>query len=329
MIRVSVIVPVYNVYEYLDKCLKSLVNQTLKDIEIIVVNDGSTDNSQEIIDEYVSKYDFVKSYIKTNGGLSDARNYGMRYATGKYIGFIDSDDYVDIDMYEKMYNKAEEDKSDIVECDLHHTYHDYEDDEIGARIYDKKELIMNGRSVVWNKIYRRELLEKAGIEFLKGIIYEDVNFFVKLMPHVNKYSYVDNVFVHYVQRKSSINNMYSKKTLDIIYVIEDIITYYKEKNLYDEYKDTLEYLTIRLILCSSFLRMSKIPDKKNRLEAYYLNWSTLVKEFPNWKENKYLRDNKTKRGIYMKSVNKFSYNLYGKIFALYSGYKRKNNKQWS
>ena len=117
MIKVSVIVPVYNVENYLVKCLDSLVHQTLKDIEIIVVNDGSPDNSQNIIDTYVKKYPKkIKAFSKKNGGQGSARNYGLKYAKGEYIAFVDSDDYVDLDMFFKMYNKAKEDNSDIVIC---------------------------------------------------------------------------------------------------------------------------------------------------------------------------------------------------------------------
>ena len=119
MVKISVIVPVYNVEKYLDKCLNSLVNQTLKDIEIIVINDGSPDNSQTIIECYSKKYSNVKSYVKRNGGISDARNYGLKYASGEYIAFVDSDDYVDLSMMEKLYNKAIENSYDIVECNLH------------------------------------------------------------------------------------------------------------------------------------------------------------------------------------------------------------------
>ena len=122
MAKVSIIVPVYNVEKYIEKCLKSLVNQTLKDIEIIIVNDGTKDNSQRIVDKYTKKYDFVKSYIKENGGLSSARNYGLKYANGEYIAFVDSDDYVDKDMYEIMYNKAKSNDFDVVVCNLKYIY---------------------------------------------------------------------------------------------------------------------------------------------------------------------------------------------------------------
>ena len=115
--KVSIIVPVYGVEEWLERCMESLVHQTLQDIEIIVVNDGSPDNSQEIIDRYVKEYpDLVQGHIKENGGLSDARNYGLQYATGEYIAFVDSDDYVDVTMYEKLYKKAIEEESDAVTC---------------------------------------------------------------------------------------------------------------------------------------------------------------------------------------------------------------------
>ena len=105
--KVSIIIPVYGVEKYISKCLDSLVKQTLNDIEIIVVNDGTKDNSQKIIDKYVKKYpDKVKSFIKENGGQGSARNYGLKQANGDYIGYVDSDDYVELEMYEKLYNKA-------------------------------------------------------------------------------------------------------------------------------------------------------------------------------------------------------------------------------
>jgi len=104
MPKVSVIVPVYNAEKYIKKCLESIINQTMKDLEIIVVDDGSTDNSAEIIDETIKSNDstIIKYYKKENGGLSDARNYGAKYAEGKYISFIDSDDFIDEDLYENL-----------------------------------------------------------------------------------------------------------------------------------------------------------------------------------------------------------------------------------
>ena len=152
MPKVSVIVPVYNVEKYIEKCLNSLVNQTLKDIEIIIVNDGSKDNSDKIIKIYQEKYDNIIYLTKKNGGLSDARNYGIPYAKGEYIAFLDSDDYVENDIYEKMYNKAKENNSDYVECDFIWEYPNKSIIDKGEEYTGKHEMLQKIRVVAWNKL---------------------------------------------------------------------------------------------------------------------------------------------------------------------------------
>ena len=316
MVKVSIIVPVYNVELYLEKCLYSLVNQTLKDIEIIVVNDGSTDNSQKIIEKFQAEYTNVKGFVKKNGGLSDARNYALPYAKGEYIGYVDSDDYVELDMFEKLYKKAIEDNSDIVECNLFHDYLNYQDKEIGKKLYDKKEMLMVGRSVVWNKIYKREWLLNSGVQFSKGLIYEDVEFYSKLILHLRKISYIDDVLIHYVQRGSSVNYEASLKTMNILKILNNIITYYKEKGAYDEYKEALEFLTARIILCSSFSRMSKIKNKEDRKKAFTSSWDFLINNFPKWQCNKYIKEQPSIKGVFMKTMNKEMYKIYCGVFPL-------------
>lgn len=309
MIKVSVIVPVYNVENYLDKCLDSLINQTLEEIEIIVVNDGATDNSQKIIDKYSSQNNKIKAFQKINGGLSDARNYGIVHAVGEYIGFIDSDDFVDYDMYELLYEKAKKNSSDIVECNLRHTYPDKEDIEIGREIYNKKEMLTSGRSVVWNKIYKRDWLIDTGVIFPKGLIYEDVEYFLKLIPHIRSYSYVKAASVHYVQRNNSINNFSSLKTMDILKILRNIYNYYTENGYIAEYEQEMEFLFARILLCSSFARMIRIQDKKQRQFALLKNWELLNEIYPNWKKNSILHDNKSYQAFYMKAINRFTYRI--------------------
>ena len=173
--KVSVIIPVYNVEKYIDKCLSSLVNQTLKDIEIIVVNDGSPDNSQKIIDKYVKKYPKkIKSFIKENGGQGSARNFGLTKANGEYIGYVDSDDYVELDMYEKLYNKAKTNNYDIVTCGNYNVSENYENkivDNIVTIYKSKTENIIFGKMAVWNKIYKKEILVNNNIEFKEKVWY--------------------------------------------------------------------------------------------------------------------------------------------------------------
>lgn len=317
MPKVSVIVPVYNVEKYLIKSLDSLVNQTLEDIEIIVVNDGSTDNSKKIIEIYKEKYKNKIKYLeKTNGGLSDARNFGIPHATGEYIAFLDSDDYVELDTYEKMYNKAKEENADMVECDFIWEYPNKTKIDTGIIYTNKKEMLTYARVVAWNKLIKRDLLEKYKIEFPKGLRYEDVEFFYKMVPYYNKVFFVKEPLIHYIQRESSISKVQNERTKEIFEVLDNVIKYYKNKNLYNEYKDELEYTYTRLLLCSSLFRMVKIKDKKVKKELLNTTWTNLNKKFPNWKKNKILKENKSMKNLYMKTINKITYKIYCAIFSI-------------
>lgn len=301
--KISVIVPVYNVEDYLEKCLESLVNQSLQDIEIILVDDGSTDSSSDIIKKYAEKYSNIHAYHKKNGGLSDARNYGLRYAIGEYIAFLDSDDYVELNMYELLYKKAKLEDSDIVECNLYHDFLDEITPEYGRKIYDKGEMIRIGRSVVWNKIYKRTWLKETDVIFPRGLIYEDVEFYCKIVPWTQKVSYIDDVLIHYVQRSSSINNKSTIKTKQILNILENIIEYYKINNLYTKYYESIEYLCARIVLCSSFSRMLHIEDRKQRMNALNANYTFLTTKFPKWKKNKYIKEQHDLKGMYMRCMN--------------------------
>ena len=316
MTKVSIIVPVYNVEKYLKKCLDSLINQTLKEIEIIIVNDGSTDNSELIIKIYTENYpDKIKVINKENGGLSDARNYGIPYATGEYIAFLDSDDYVELDTYEKMYNKAKEDDSDLVECDFIWEYPDRKKVDTGKIYKNKKEMLTYARVVAWNKLIKRSLIEEHKIEFPKGLRYEDVEFFYKMVPYYNKVSFVKEPLIHYIQRSSSISNTQNERTKEIFTIMDNVIKYYKENNLYEEYKTELEYTYARLLLCSSLFRITKIEDAKIRKQLLDETWTRLNNEFPNWKKNEILKKDKSAKNFYMKTVNKFTYKIYCAIFS--------------
>lgn len=317
MPKVSVIVPVYNVENYIDRCLNSLVNQTLHDIEIIVVNDGSTDNSINIIKKYQNEYaNKVKCVEKENGGLSDARNYGMKFATGDYIAFLDSDDYVDTTIYEKMYNKAVEENCDFVECDFIWKYGNNEVKDYGEIYKNKHEMLEKARVVAWNKLIKRDLIVRAGIEFPKGLRYEDVEFFYKLLPFIGKFGFVKEYLIYYVQRENSIANTQNERTKEMFTVLDNVLNYYRENGLYEEYKTELEYTYTRVLLCSSFLRIVKIKDNVIRKHLVQATWDNLNNKFPNWKKNKILLNGDSCKNKYMRSVNKFTFKIYAFIFRL-------------
>ncbi len=317
MVKVSVIVPVYNVEGYIEKCLNSLVNQTLQEIEIIVVNDGSKDNSKRIIEKFINLYPQKIVYLeKENGGLSDARNYGIPHAKGEYIAFLDSDDYVNIDMYERMYQMAKRENSDMVQCNFYWEYPDKRKLGNLEVCNNKKEMLEKGRVEAWNKLIKREILEKAKIEFPKGYYYEDVEFTYKLIPFLDKVSFLEEPCVHYVQREGSIANVQNERTKEIFDVLDHVIQYYKENGYYEEYKEELEYVYVRYAFCRSLLRMVQVQDEKLQIELLELTWDKVNTTFPNWKKNTILKKRKNLKNLYIRTINHTTYKIYCAIFEV-------------
>ena len=317
MPKVSIIVPFYNVEKYIEKCLQTLVNQTLEDIEIILVNDGSKDNTIDIVKKYQKEYPQKIIYLeKENGGLSDARNYAIPYAKGEYIAFLDSDDYVETTMYQEMYEIAQKENSDMVECNFIWEYPNKSRIDIGTTYNGKHEMLEKVRVVAWNKLIKREILEKSKVQFPKGCRYEDVEFTYKLIPYLEKVSFCKTPMVHYIQRTGSITNIQNKRNAEIFDVMQHVIDYYKEKGLYEEYYQELEYVYVRYAFCSSFLRIVKIKDSKIRKELLEMTWNKVYTNFPDWKKNEILNKNKSKKNLYLKSINKTTYKIYATILSI-------------
>lgn len=317
MPKVSVIVPIYNVEKYLEKCINSLLSQTLEDIQIILVNDGSKDNSGNIAKECEKNNKNRIIYVeKENGGLSDARNYGLKYATGDFIAFLDSDDYIEKNAYEEMYNKAIEENADYVECDFIWEFPNKIRVDKQYPYKNKKEMLSFVRVVAWNKLIKRQLITDNNLEFPKGLRYEDVEFTYKLIPFINKFAYVDKTFIHYVQREGSIANVQNERTAEIFTVLDNVIEFYKKNNIYEKYRDELEYNYARYLLCSSLKRMCKIKDKTIREKLLTESWKRLNSNFPNWKENVILKTVNIGKNKYMRTVNKSTYKIYSKILEI-------------
>ena len=216
MSKVSVVVPIYNVEQYLDKCVKSIISQTYKDLEIILVDDGSIDNSSSLCDEWGKKDSRIKVVHKENGGLSSARNAGLEIATGEYIMFEDSDDWLEIDIVEKSVARIEKDKSDLVifgykkvntkgkELDFF-TFGDktYLNDELLNQLHSR--ILEMSFGYAWNKLYRLSIIRKSGIVNDGSIIdREDLYFNLSLFNYLNKVSYLEYVGYNYLQRQTSL-----------------------------------------------------------------------------------------------------------------------------
>lgn len=220
---VSVIVPIYNVEKYLYKCIDSIVNQTLKDIEIILVDDGSTDNSGKIIDEYAKQDARIVAIHKENGGQSSARNIGLEIAKGKYVGFVDSDDWISNDMYELLYKSIIEDNYDISVCgrcayssenqklnEVSIKDETINLDEISLQNYVASKLFYSHTVVVWNKLYLKDIIDKYKIRF-EDVSYvgsEDALFNYQVLCHVKKIRAIDKICYSQLSREDSTARTY-------------------------------------------------------------------------------------------------------------------------
>lgn len=253
MDKVSIIVPIYNVEGYLSKCLDSIIRQTYSNIEIILVNDGSTDNCLEICNNYKKKDRRIVVIDKENGGLSEARNTGIEISTGKYIMFIDSDDWISINMVEKLYDLIYEANACIAQCDFIRVY---DEKQINTSKEKEKIMVMNNRdilkriydkngvknTVVWNKLYSKKLFDN--IRFPVGKLHEDEFTTYKILDSCTKIIDTNEIMYYYRQREGSIvNSEFNIKKLDVITAIEERIDYFNKKG----YKDLELYARIQLL----------------------------------------------------------------------------------
>ena len=228
--KISVIVPIYKVEKYLRKCVDSIINQTYKNLEIILVDDGSPDNCPAICDEYAKKDNRIKVIHKPNGGLSDARNAGLDIATGEYIAFVDSDDYIDLTMYEKLYNAIKQNNCDLAICGFRQV--DENDKPLNNGwskkfvIYEKDHSLdalfttnIGGIVVAWNKLYKKHIFDI--IRYPKGLIHEDEYIIYDVIVKCNGIVIIEDQLYNYVQRANSIiGSKPTKKVFDVITALE-------------------------------------------------------------------------------------------------------------
>ncbi len=254
MPKISVIVPVYNVEKYLEKCLDSILNQTFKDIEIICVNDGSTDSSRKILETYQKRDSRIKIADKENGGLSSARNAGLKIAQGEFISFIDSDDWVSESMLDKLYKNItslntdisicavhlyDEGKNTVIDSDKYFSleYFDKTFDNRAFSYKDTKSFLMDVCVMAWNKLYRKSFLDECGAKFPDGLIFEDGPFFFSIFFKTQRVSIVRDFLYYYrINRTGSIVQKGGKQFLDIIDVVNLMYDSLKKTDIFDEVK---------------------------------------------------------------------------------------------
>lgn len=230
MKKVSIIVPVYNVEHYLAKCLDSLIGQTLEDIEIIAVNDGSQDGSQQILEDYAHQFPGkISIYHKENGGLSDARNFGLDIATGEFIGFVDSDDYVTPTMFEEMYGLAKKHHAEMVICNLQKVdEHGHVTQKLTQIPNMPEKIDLSQHFSVFadlsyfacNKLFKTELFSQK--RFKKGIHYEDIQLVPQLLLACKTIAQTQHFHYQYLERTDSITKKHNERGLDILEAVRDV-----------------------------------------------------------------------------------------------------------
>lgn len=288
---ISVIVPVYNVEKYLGKCLDSILDQTFEDFEIILVEDCSTDNSKKICGEYAGRDGRIRCiYQEKNGGLGKARNTGIVNARGKYLMFVDSDDYIDSRMLEVLYENITQNGADVASCGVYHVFQQRkipQYDKIEKFLCSAEEafgLLLLGDKIpgtAWNKLYRVELFET--LRFPEGIFYEDIQFHTDLMQMIDRF-YVDTTpLYYYLHRSGSITTMkFDSRAMTYIYAYEDTLKVIEQKYpaiipqarfkltwayfcifdrmlQQDDFKKIKEYHKVKTFLKRNFLRILMSP----------------------------------------------------------------------
>lgn len=305
---ISVIVPVYNVEKYLSRCLDSILNQSYPNIEIVVVDDCSTDNSRIVIDKY-RKYKQIKIiYNKTNKGLSYTRNVGIKESSGKYISFIDSDDYVSDDFYEKMMKSLLEDKSDIAICDIKLVYENNNSEIINKAYTDtpnKFGFINNGLAASsCNKIFLKELFNDYLFEV--GKYNEDIAVVIPLIIKAKKISYVEDVYYYYFQRNGSIQNKsFSKSRFDIFNAVDLTLHRIRDCDNYENIKESLIYNQIIVLLLFVIIK-EKSFFRRNSILKKYNNYIKKYDIYNNKFFNDMLNKSSRKTKIFYKTLVKLS-----------------------
>lgn len=324
MPKVSIIVPVYNAQNNLKRCLNSLVNQTLKDIEIIVINDASTDKSFKIMSQYASKYNNIK-VINSPRNLQQggARNLGMEIAIGTYIGFVDSDDWVHVNMYEKLYDKATNTNSDIVDSDYFvsdgnnvlTTVVSNTAEQLGElTIGQKKSLILHcGR--LWTKIIKTALFIDNKIRFPENLTYENNPVMSLLLVHASKLEKVNEPLYYYFKNPEIITTTNSLHHFDRLKTSIILLEGFKKDGLYDQFKEEVEFRFSELYYINT-IKICFLNFDEPQSDVLYEIRNYMKANFKNYRKNKYFH-RIHKKDRFLSKMNDFDPSLLVKSFNIY------------
>ena len=277
--KVSVIIAAYNIEEYIERCIESVINQSEIEIEIIIVNDGSTDNTLNIIKKMSDLDERIIIINQKNQGLVEARKRGLKNANGKFILFLDGDDWLENNCVEELYKTAIDKNADVV---LYNAYKAYEDKTETFNTFNKnliddikknpiKNLLLDNISpTIWSKFIKRSFIEENNIKFPENISYaEDLATVSNIFINNPKIVFNENRLYNYYHRDNSISNKVSSKVLEVDNAIQFIEDKLVESNSYDENKEEFEFTVFRHMLISKILRINQLyPERKKVFKQY-------------------------------------------------------------
>lgn len=285
--KLSIIVPVYNAEKFLDKCVNSLLNQTLSNIEIILVNDGSLDRSLDICNSFLKKDSRVKVFNQSNSGQSKARNVGIDNSSGEFITFVDSDDWVDEDYFEKLVDACERYDADVSCASIlrvrkySQKYRiKYTKEQVFIEPQEKIDIAhVPDMCYVWNKVYRRDFIDKIGLRFIEGMFYEDVDFVTRAVYFSNKIVTVPDTYYHYwTNENSTVKTMRKsdKKCKDSLTSKEYVLDFFRKHNLTSRSKNLIKRKS-----CIKFLGLTilKIYEWETRKKYYLFGFISVMEKF--------------------------------------------------
>lgn len=287
MYTVSVIIPVYNGENYISKCLDSVLNQKFKNFEIIIINDGSTDNTEKILLEYENTYDFIKVISVENKGQGVARNLGAKNANSDYLYFMDSDDYLDSTCLQKLYQTIIDDCSDLVVCSYYRV--DEGGNIVNTEMNLKSPTILNMNTSPWNKLFKKSKWEEFNIKFSENLWYEDLEASLCYLLVSDKVSWINEPLYYYVQRDNSSINLFGNKVEDIFQVLDNIYSFVLKNNLLEKKYNELEYFFMMHLILGHLSRCAVATSFKQRQKYIKRTKEYLETKFPTYRKNKYFK----------------------------------------
>lgn len=311
MIDISIIVPSYNAEKYIDKCIKTLINQTKKELEFIIINDGSTDSTEDIIKSYNDKR--IKYFKNKNQGISKTRNFGIDKAKGKYIMFVDSDDYIEENACEILFNNIESTNSDLVVSDFYIVKDDKKEKfSINSfndtSLKDNPKLLNIVNTAPWNKIYKRDLIINNNIRFPENLKYEDAPFVLECLDKANKISKLNLYTYDYIIHNNSETTVRDERVFDLFKILDIIRNYFSNKSYI---KEELDNYIVKMLMNYNIQQRNQ-KDKTIAMKFIDNSFEYLEKHVPNYKKNRYFQERNKVKGFIEK--HKGISKLYCKLY---------------